>query len=299
MKFRKVINKDIFFYREDIFNVAYKINIIFIFLLILIDNGKSYFQHIKYNFLYPIKKQEQSLLKIFIVAHKDFKNNRHNPVYNIVVDDKSQLKNNYSNITIFYANEGKLYNMNRAYSEMSQIDYIYQLYKKGTLSSKYIGFNHYRRYFNFTDNIPNIEDIFKHYDVILNQPAFIPEGIKKQFCNFHICEKYDQILSIIKELKPEYYKIALKNSRKKIIYFFNLFIMKKEDFFKYCEFMYDILFEFDRRNNFKNDSDVLNYTKMYYNNTGNFYYQSRLQAFLSERIGNIFYNKHFKRKVSF
>ena len=33
--------------------------------------------------------------------------------------------------------------------------------------------------------------------------------------------------------------------------------MKKEDFFKYCEFKYDVLFEFDRRNNFKTDDDVL------------------------------------------
>ena len=65
--------------------------------------------------------------------------------------------------------------------------------------------------------------------------------------------------------------------------------------------MFDILFEFDRRNNFTSDDDVLNYVSKFYNinNTKNnetVIYQSRLQAFLSERIGNIYYYKNFKRK---
>ena len=68
--------------------------------------------------------------------------------------------------------------------------------------------------------------------------------------------------------------------------------MKKEDFFKYCDFIYDILFEFDRRNNFKTDDDVLAFT-------GNNLYHSRLQGFLAERLGNIFYLKNFKRRKIF
>ena len=75
--------------------------------------------------------------------------------------------------------------------------------------------------------------------------------------------------------------------------------MKKEDFFKYCEFMFDILFEFDRRNNFSSDNDVLNYTKKIYNDSNMSNRQSRLQAFLSERISNIFFNKNFKKIISF
>ena len=43
-------------------------------------------------------------LKIFIMAHKDFDNSRHNPVYYIVVDDKTQLKNKYY-LNVIYANK--------------------------------------------------------------------------------------------------------------------------------------------------------------------------------------------------
>ena len=56
--------------------------------------------------------------------------------------------------------------------------------------------------------------------------------------------------------------------------------------------MYDILFEFIKRNHFKTDDDVLASAR-------NSLYHSRIQAFLSERIGNIFYLKHFKRRKIF
>ena len=62
------------------------------------------------------------------MAHKDFENLRYNPIYNIVVDDKTQLKKNY-NLNIIYANEGKLYNFRKAYAEMSKLQkYIYIIF---------------------------------------------------------------------------------------------------------------------------------------------------------------------------
>ncbi len=237
-------------------------------------------------------------IKIFIMTHRDFKNYRVNPAYNIVADDKSQLRENYS-LNLIYANKGKLYNMKRSYSEMSKLYYIYQLYKDGNYSSKYIGLNHYRRYFNFTDNIPNLDEIFKNYDIILNSPYFFEVGMKNQFCSCAICEKYDEVLKIIKDIKPKYYETAMKTINEKIFYGNNLFIMKKKDFLKYCKFIYDVLFEFDRRNNFYCDDDVLNYTTNFFNDTQMQLYQSRLQGFLAERLSNIFFYQNFKKIKTF
>ena len=232
------------------------------------------------------------------MAHKDFENLRYNPIYNIVVDDKTQLKKNY-NLNIIYANEGKLYNFRKAYAEMSKLYYIYQLYKNGTISSKYIGLNHYRRYFIFGDNIPFLEDIFKNYDVILNKQIKLNTNVKKYYCMYHICKHFDEIINIIKEFKPDYYSTAKRTSKERRMYNCNLFIMKKEDFFEYCKFMFDILFEFDKRNNFASDKDVMDYLNKIYNNIEDSYFQLRLQGFLSERISNIFFRHHFKKIKSF
>ena len=238
---------------------------------------------------------KEPFLKIYIIAHKDFINYRYNKVYSIVTNDKSQLKNKY-NLSVNFANNGKLYKMKRAYCEMSQIYYIYELYKNRSNSSKYIGFNHYRRYFNFTDNIPDIDKIFENHDIILNSPLTVQGNMKTQFCSICECQKYDEIIKIIKDIKPEYYQTALKVTKKNKIHYCNLFIMKKQDFLNYCKFMFDILFEFDKRNNFTSDDDLLEYSTKLYNNSNRTFqlYQSRLEAFLSERIGNIYYFHHFK-----
>lgn len=250
---------------------------------------------LEYYFIFLLRNRiKEPFLKIYIITHKDFHNFRYNPVYTIVADDKLQLKNKYG-LNVIYSNDGKLYKMKRAYSEMSKLYYIYELYKTGKNSSKYIGLNHYRRYFNFTDNIPDLDKIFENYDVILDTPDIMEYNMRDQFCICHNCKKYDEIIDIIKEIKPEYYETALKTSKEKKIYFCNLFIMKKNDFLKYCEFMYDVLFEFDKRNNYTSDEDLLNYSKKLYKKRNIQLYQSRLEAFLSERIGNIFYYHNFKR----
>ncbi len=251
----------------------------------------------KMRFLNP--RMNENIIKIFISAHKDFNNCRLNPVYNIVADEKSQLNENY-NLNVIYANEGKLFNKKKSYGEMAKIYYIYLLYQNETLSSKYIGFCHYRRYFSFGDNIPDLDYIFSNYDAILLKKINIHVTVRENYCQFHICSNYDQLLEIINETKPEYYEAALKVSNNTRMYFCNIFVMKKEDFFEYCKFMFDVLFEFDKRNNFTSDKEVLNYTKkIFYTNINESYYQSRLDGFLAERISNIFYFKNFKKIKSF
>ena len=47
----------------------------------------------KMHFLNP--RMNENIIKIFISAHKDFKNYRLNPIYIIVADEKSQLNEKY------------------------------------------------------------------------------------------------------------------------------------------------------------------------------------------------------------
>ena len=230
---------------------------------------------------------------IFIVAHKDFNNSLKNQIYKILADDPTQLKNNYS-IQILYANKGKLFKKRKSYAEMSKLYYAYELYKNGTLSSKYVGLNHYRRYFDFLDEIPDFDKIFESYDIILPYKSFFNVSLEFQYCSAHLCKVLHEIINIIKELKPEYYQTAIESLNAMDGYFYNIFIMKKEDFFKYCEFIYDIFFEFDRRHNFASDKDIINYLESFLPKE-NATFQIRIQGFLSERLSTIFFKHNFKR----
>jgi hypothetical protein len=231
------------------------------------------------------------------MAHKDFYNTRNNQIYKIVVDDETQLKNKY-NLQVIYADKGKLYPKRNSYAEMSKLYYIYELYRNGTLSSKYIGLNHYRRYFKFLDNIPDLDKIFEKYDVILNNKNHLSTNLKRQYCASTLCKPLEEAIKIIKEKKPKYYKTAIESLNAKEAYFCNIFIMKKGDFFKYCKFIYDILFELDRRHNFTSDKDIINYLESYYpKNIVNRHI--RIQGFLSERLSTIFFKHNFKRIKTF
>ena len=74
--------------------------------------------------------------------------------------------------------------------------------------------------------------------------------------------------------------------------------MKKEDFIKWGDFVFGVLLEFDKRYNLTTDNDIskliIKESKRL-NKKFNVLYQSRLEGFLCERIGNIFYQRHFKK----
>ena len=247
--------------------------------------------------IFPIFRPP-TLLNIYICTHKDFWNNITSPAYKILCDDKSELKQEY-NLTIIETNKDNiLYPKRLAYAECSKIFHIWKLYKEGNLNSKYVGFIHYRRIFPFKNNIPDIDGIFKNYDVIVKSRFVYEVTVREHFYEHHIGHFLDESLDIIKEKFPEYYQSALSFLKKKYANFCNIFIMKKEDFIKWGEFVFGVLIEFDRRYNLTTDDDIRKLIKKEAKKSNkplDIDFQSRLQAYLSERISNFFYEHHFKK----
>ena len=251
------------------------------------------------------KMYGKNYLNLYIITHKDFKNDITNKFYKILCDNPKQLNSSYP-LEIIFSNKGnELYSRKKGYSEGSKMFYIWKQYKNKKITSKYVGFNHYRRIFSFVNNIPNLEKIFKNYDVILNNHVILNMTIKEQYYENHNGDDIESVLNIIKEKFPDYYKSALKVLNSTKIYFCNIFIMKSDDFIKYGNFVFPTLLEFDKKYKFKNDNDVKNYVKTInkykkkniYNKTYEkiISEQRRLEGYLLERLSNIFYYHHFKK----
>jgi hypothetical protein len=237
---------------------------------------------------------------MYIITHKDFKNKViTNPAYKILCDQKSQLKSKYNLEIIETYKDNILYPKNRAYCEGSKIYPIWKLYKEGNITSKYVGFLHYRRVFPFKNNIPNLDKIFEEYDVIIRQKDSHLENNYERYKSKHVICFLDESINIIKEKYSEYYEDAQKFLSQNWANYCNIFIAKKEDFIKWGEFVFGILFELDRRFNLNTDNDVKNFiikTAKENNQKINIDYQIRQEAFLMERLGSIFYEHHWKKR---
>jgi hypothetical protein len=271
------------------------------FFLIIVLNIlliSSKIETIKTIFFGLFHKSLIDYLNIYLVAHKDFNNILINQYYKIICDNKTQLQNSYQLEIIETNKNNELYAKRRGYCEGSKIYYIWKNYYQNKIKSKYIGFVHYSRVFNFANNIPNLDKIFRKHDIILNEKMTLGSTVKAQFAASHFGKFLDEIEDIIKENFTEYYPQTKKTLYGNILRACNIFIMKKEDFINYGKFVFGVLLEFDRRHNLKNDNDIKNLIASENEKIGNKTdeeFQSRQEGFLMERISSIYYDFKFRK----
>lgn len=129
----------------------------------------------------------------------------------------------------------------------------------------YIGLEHYRRFFA-PEDITNAEN----YDI---SAAFVRfkknETLHKQFMAGHDTDDLDNAIAL---LDSEYRTTAKQYLSESEGYFFNMFIMKRELFFEYCSWIFDVLFKLHSQ---------IEYAK--YNE-----YNQRMIGFIAERLTGIF-----------
>lgn len=183
------------------------------------------------------------------------------------------LDNTYDNISY----------MNHRYgvNEYTSIYWIWKNYEKID-NPEYIGFNHYRRFFKYDD----CKD-FYNYDILIpktiNFEKYILLVKKLKTLNlrinifniygiFHKIEDFNVLLNFLKnnDKYSDFIKIFLiyiLNS--KMVAPYNMFLMKKELFFEWCEFIFPIIFYLKDNINLNDGRDD---------------YQKRAISFLVERI---------------
>lgn len=147
---------------------------------------------------------------------------------------------------------------------------LYWLWKN--VSCDIVGICHYRRFFVKEEQILEkeyIEEILQQYDMIIPDSRCSEEGsMGKHYAARHEIEDLLLCGEIIKEKCPEYtvaFQVAMKAN---LISMGNMWITRKEIFDVYCTWLFDILFEAEKRIDFtKYDA-----------------YQGRAMGFLSERL---------------
>lgn len=175
---------------------------------------------------------------------------------------------------------------NKNYCELTGVYWIWK-----NVKCDITGLVHYRRYF-FEKSIKHklkdiiseekISSLLKEYDVIVPKKVKIPyKNVKNQFCKFHHEKDYDITRAVIKKLYPDYLDAFDKVSNRNWLYPYNMLITKKSWFDEYSKWLFNILFEVEKRVDMTNYSD----------------YEQRLYGFLSERLLNVWLEKHNNLKT--
>lgn len=234
-------------------------------------------------------------IDMFITAYKDFSTNITNKAYKVIVGNHSIT--NKSNLRLINCKQDDILD-DKFYSEL----YMYKYVRKKCRLKQYVGFCHYRKYFNFLDNIPNMDEIFNKYDCIVAKPLQWKETVKEQYAKMHNIEDLNIIEKIIDEKYPEYSHFCKVFLNGHLFIPYNMFIMKREDFKRYCDFVFGVLNEYTNivgtDINKRIEDNKEKYLKRFYpNNT--IEYQYRIGGYLAERLTNIFLMNNFKKMKTY
>ena len=200
---------------------------------------------------------------------------------------------------------------NKMYCELTAQYWVWKNYEKAG-NPDYVGFMHYRRHFLFDNDLPpinilgcrefdNIDDFYKQkigffdsslienivskYDCIIGEKVDFTKFANKyqNKLNFNsrwaYCENkglhekdYDYMLNSVKRHFPEYTQVIDKFDKLTYNYWYNMFIMKKDLFFRYQNILFTILEDCEK-----------NIDMSYYNSQG-----IRTLGYLGERLLTIF-----------
>lgn len=182
---------------------------------------------------------------------------------------------------------------NKSYCELTGLYWAW----KNLPKVDYIGLCHYRRYFDFSSkfsiqdakniptgqfnntNISNIDaaKILKNCDIILAKPKSYPYNLRIDYSVSHLSKDFFVLADVINDLYPDYSGTFVEMmEHNNELNHYNMFLSRYEVFDQYCNWLFTILAEVEKR---------INITE--YNT-----FQKRIFGYMSERLLLVYVRKN-------
>ena len=231
-------------------------------------------------------------LKIYVSYFNPFQIIPQNSVLIPVQAGKEKSKND---LNILGDNTGEnISSLNNIYSELTVLFWVW----KNCQASKYVGFCHYRRFFDFNNKeyfplpykkhnenellnfnvLPqnNVIDLLNNYDLIIPRKIVMPHSLKRNYEKNHNAQHIVELRNTIYKLFPEYlpsFDYTFEKTNKLPPY--NMFVAKWELFHQYCNFIFTIFADLQKDIKIPEDK-----------------HQQRIFGFMSERLLAVFIEHH-------
>lgn len=181
-------------------------------------------------------------IKIIVAAHKKYDMPKDNIYLPVQVGAQD-----HEDIGFTPDNTGD--NISSKVSSFCELTGLYYAWKN--VDADYLGLVHYRRHFKGKNGFlsrSEAEKLLEKTDVILpKKRKYYIESLYSHYNHTMFIEPLDMAGDIIKEKYPDYYAEFELLKKRTSSHMFNMCIMKKEILDGYCSWIFDILFELEKR----------------------------------------------------
>lgn len=189
---------------------------------------------------------------------------------------------------------------NKSYCELTAIYWVWKNLKTLCPEIKYVGLCHYRRFFCF-DNRPVYDDaielpveqissytldetklgkLLEKYDFFMSKKRIYQYSLLMDYSYNHISEDMRTLAKVVNDLHPEYMdsfvRIIACNNK---VSLYNLNVMRWDKFCSYCDWLFGIIGEAEKRINIEHYNSV----------------QGRIWGYMAERLFNVWADYQIKR----
>ena len=170
-------------------------------------------------------------------------------------------------------------NISSKNNEYCELTGLYWMWKNS--KADIIGLVHYRRYFakrKYGKRLEqkDLEEIFQNYDIILpKKTTSLFKNVYEDYAHWNYAKDLDLCKEAISHQCPEYIESFDKIMNGNSLYYYNMFIAPKEIISNYCEWVFPILEEVEKK------VDMTGYDD----------YQKRIYGFLTERLFDVWIDR--------
>lgn len=201
--------------------------------------------------------------RIFVMTHKEY-NEPREKIY------KSLAVGKALNPQLPYMGDDTGDNISEKNRNYCELTGIYWAWKN--IDCDIIGICHYRRYFvrdNAVLTQEQIESTLADFDVIVSKSAGTPyKNLREHYNDKHVEKDLEVCRSVLNEMCPDYLSAFDLCMNCNLFTLGNMIITRKEIFDRYCEWLFPILSEVEKR------TDISGYDT----------FQARIYGYLSERL---------------
>ena len=218
-------------------------------------------------------------VRIYIISHKEMNFPTRRGYFPLLVGAKGN--NVFFNKNELRDDKGDhISEKNKNFCELTGVYWIWK-----NVSADIVGICHYRRYFTkavfsvrskFFLGYEDIVHIMQQYDVIVPPKHYYEDCVIKSVKIAPNQRDMEELEKAIEHVCPEYIDSYIEFISNNFSYLYNMCIMKKDLFDKYCEWLFEILFFIEKDYDISKEDD----------------YRARLFGFLSERLLGVWMMKN-------